>query len=84
MYSNAAAFAYRRLATAPASPGMSQKVQETAKGKMQSILAAPNAAVQTAKHSVKSTTNAVYKQLPRPVSLLHPHLWMSHGVCIAS
>ncbi|KAL3151955.1 hypothetical protein ABBQ32_001080 [Trebouxia sp. C0010 RCD-2024] len=65
-YSSAAAFAVRRLATTPASPSMSQKVQETAKGKMQSILAAPSAAIQTAQHSVRSTTNSVYKQLPRP------------------
>lgn len=83
-YSSAAAFAVRRLATTPASPSMSQKVQETAKGKMQSILAAPSAAIQTAQHSVRSTTNSVYKQLPRPVSLLHLQLLRSDDVCIAS
>ena len=66
---NAADFAVRRLATATASPNTSQKLQETAKGKMQRMLAGPTTAVQSAKQSVRNTTNAVYKQMPRPVSL---------------
>ena len=66
---NAANFAVRRSATTTASPSTSQKLQETAKGKMQSMLAGPTAAVQSAKQSVRNTTNAVYKQMPRPVSL---------------
>lgn len=80
---SAAAFAVRRLATATASPSTSQKVQETAKGKMQSILAAPSAAVQSAKQGVRNTTNAVYKQMPRPVSLSQLHLyatWCLYGI----
>ena len=66
---NAAAFAVRRLATATASPSTSQKLQETTKGKIQSMLAGPTAAVQSAKQSVRNTSNAVYKQMPCPVSL---------------
>ena len=77
---NAAAFAVRRLATAAASPGTSQKLQENAKGKMQSMLAGPTAAVQSAKQSVRNTTNAVYKQIPRPVSLSPLQAYLLHGV----
>ena len=76
---NAAAFTVRRLATATASSGTSQKLQETAKGKMQSMLAVPTAAVKSAKQGVRNTTNAVYKQIPRPVSLAHLQLYLPHG-----
>lgn len=78
---DAAAFAVRRLATATTNPSTSQKLQETAKGKVQSMLAGPNAAVQSARQSVRNTTNAVYKQMPRPVSLVCCATWCLVWYC---
>ena len=63
---NAAAFMAKRSATGSA--GTAQKLQETARAKAQSVLTAPRNAMQSAKQSVSSTTNAVINQMPKPVS----------------
>ncbi|DBB16519.1 TPA: hypothetical protein ACH3X3_014785 [Trebouxia sp. C0006] len=61
---NAAAFMPKRSATGSA--GTAQKLQETARAKAQSVLTAPRNAMQSAKQSVSSTTNAVINQMPKP------------------
>lgn len=63
---NAPALVVKRSASADASTA--QKLQEAARTKAQNVLAAPRNAVQHAKESVSSTTNAVLKQMPKPVS----------------
>ena len=63
---NAAAFVPKRSATGNA--GTAQKLQETARAKAQSVLTAPRNAMQSAKQTVSSTTNAVINQMPKPVS----------------
>lgn len=59
-----ASFAARRTATT--STSSTQKLQETARSKVQSVLAAPSNAMQNAKQSVKTSTSAVYNQMPKP------------------
>ncbi len=63
---NAAAFMPKRSATGSA--GTAQKLQETARAKAQTVLTAPRNAMQSAKQTVSSTTNAVINQMPKPVS----------------
>lgn len=63
---NAPALVVKRSASADASTA--QKLQEAARTKAQNVLAVPRNAVQNAKESVSSTTNAVLKQMPKPVS----------------
>ena len=62
---NAAAFVPKRSATGNA--GTAQKLQETARANAQSVLTAPRNAMQSAKQTVSSTTNAVINQMPKPV-----------------
>ncbi len=54
--------------SATGSAGTAQKLQETARAKAQTVLTAPRNAMQSAKQTVSSTTNAVINQMPKPVS----------------
>ena len=54
--------------SATGSAGSAQKLQETARAKAQTVLTAPRNAMQSAKQTVSSTTNAVINQMPKPVS----------------
>ena len=74
---NAAAFMPKRSATGSA--GTAQKLQETARAKAQSVLTAPRNAMQSAKQSVSSTTNAVINQMPKPVSCWPGHCSLCMG-----